>query len=567
VSLSVQQHTCAEPAAGQASPGGRNWIALVGPEEEENLSLRYLAAALEAAMFHAELVPFNAASELADVLAAIVSGTPPRLVAISLAFQWRARDFLALAIALRQRGYHGHITAGGHFGTFACRELLRDFPELDSICCYEAERTLVALTRAIESGADLASVAGLALRDARGEVVLTGAPAPADVGTLPWPDRRGGPAVCLGHRMAPLVGSRGCYANCAFCCIAAWHALARPAARFRLRPVADVADEVAWLHRRRGIDIFIFHDDNFFVPGRQPNLERIHALGDALAARGIGRIATVVKARPTDVTHDVFQALRDRLGCIRVFLGVESAAAQGLRTLRRGVHRAQNDAALRTLAQLELYVCFNMLIFDPDTTLASLAENLAFMEAHADRPWNFGRVELYAGTPLLARLQAEGRCTGDYLGWNYRLASPAVQRVFELATVCFYRRNFASGALANRLQATRFDVEVCRHFHGRAYRPAWLREAQALSRQLGQDSVAALRAIVAHVRAGAPGPRREFVANLSARLRAVEADIGAQAHDLEQRIRATVGQPCQHIRSREIIVAGAARHAPQEVDS
>jgi octaprenyl-diphosphate synthase len=43
--------------------------------------------------------------------------------------------------------------------------------------------------------------------------------------------RRGEPAACFGHRIAPLVGSRGCYANCTFCCIAAWHEQSLPGKR------------------------------------------------------------------------------------------------------------------------------------------------------------------------------------------------------------------------------------------------------------------------------------------------------------------------------------------------
>jgi radical SAM superfamily enzyme YgiQ (UPF0313 family) len=374
------------------------WVALVGPEEEENLSLRYLAAVLTRAGFQAEILQFNRPDELGAVVTALLSvRPPPLLVGLSLAFQWRAKDCLALAVALRERSYQGHITAGGHFGTFACRELLADFPELDSVCRYEAEATLVALARAVAAGESPAGVEGLGFRDARGAVVLTDLPQPQELAALPWPDRRGVPTSCLGHTMVPLVGSRGCYARCVFCCIAAWHALARPARPFRTRPIADVADEMAWLHHERGVDIFVFHDDNFFIPGHRQSLERIEALADALAARGVGRIGTVVKARPTDVSPEIFRAARDRLGCIRVFLGIETDAAQGLRTLQRGVRQEQNHAALGILDDLGIYVCFNMLIFDPDTTLGSLATNLEFMEVHADHPWNFGRVELSAG--------------------------------------------------------------------------------------------------------------------------------------------------------------------------
>ncbi len=108
-------------------------VALIGPEIEENLGLRYLSTALVDAGFEAEILRFDDERDFATVLKAILEPPGFFLVALSLAFQWRAMDFLAIALALRERGFRGHLTAGGHFASFAYRELLRDFPELDTI--------------------------------------------------------------------------------------------------------------------------------------------------------------------------------------------------------------------------------------------------------------------------------------------------------------------------------------------------------------------------------------------------------------------------------------------------
>jgi anaerobic magnesium-protoporphyrin IX monomethyl ester cyclase len=118
------------------------WVALCGPELEENLSLRYLAATLKASGIDAHVLAASQPEDFPAVLARILRAPePPLAVGLSLAFQWRAPEFLALAVALREEGYGGHITAGGHFATFAAAELLRDFPALDSICRQEAEET------------------------------------------------------------------------------------------------------------------------------------------------------------------------------------------------------------------------------------------------------------------------------------------------------------------------------------------------------------------------------------------------------------------------------------------
>jgi radical SAM superfamily enzyme YgiQ (UPF0313 family) len=520
------------------------WIALVGPEIEENLSLRYLASSLAAAGFESEIVPFNQDTDFGPALQAILSRPePPLAVGLSLAFQWRAPDFLALGVALRERGYRGHITAGGHFATFASREILRDIPELDSICRQEAEETMVKLARALSAGEPLDEIPGLALRSPRGDVVLTPHPPLPDLARLPRPDRRGEPAACFGHGIAPLVSSRGCYANCSFCCIAAWQEQSLPGKRYRLREVDAVADEMVDLQRSRGVDIFVFHDDNFFVPGHRKNQERLSALADALEARQIGRFATVVKARPTDVEPEVFRILRHRLHCIRVYIGVETDADQGLETLRRWSAPKQNRTAMRIVRALDLYTCFNMLIFDPDTTIESLETNIAFMRFAAEYPSNFGRVELYAGTPLLERMRAEGRCHGDYLQWDYALASEAVERVFRMTMAAFHARNFGGDALSNRIMGTRFDVEVARHFHPRVFSPAWLAEGKELSAALTNDGCDALQAIVDHVKRGAPpGEDDALVSELTPRLRRTERAIGEATRDLARRIQRAIGR-------------------------
>jgi hypothetical protein len=326
-----------------------------------------------------------------------------------------------------------------------------------------------------------------------------------------------------------------------------------------------VADEMAHLHHERGVDIFIFHDDNFFLPRHDESLARVTALGDALHSRGVRRFATVVKARPNDVTEDVFTAMRDRIGLLRLFLGVESSTTQGCATLNRGVAASQAVRALRMIEGLGLYVCFNMLVFDPDATTDALLENMAFIENNGEHPSNFGRVELYAGTPLLARLQAENRASGDYLGWSYDQGTPEMQRVFELTMEAFHERNFSGRALANRLQSTRFDAEVARKFHPELYQAKWIDTAKGLSRRLASDSARGVRRIVQYVRSGASGaPDDAFVEELSAELRACEQQIETDALQMEQEVVRTVGASCDHAPVKGIPVArvpgAASRH-------
>ena len=300
------------------------------------------------------------------MLAALAeTGAPPALVGLSLSFQRRAKDFLALSIALRQRGYAGHITAGGHFGTFACREILRDFPEVDSICRHEAEETLVSLAKALGSGGELAQIPGLAYQDAQGDIRLSGLPALPDLHKLPPPDRRGAPSECLAIawlRWEPVAVVMPIALS-----------VASPPGTSRRNPAngSGCGPWKTWpmrwrsLYHRRRIEIFIFHDDNFFLPNRTHTLKRIHSLADALDERGVRNFTTIVKARPNDLDPEVMSAMRERLGLIRIYVGIESNSEQGLLTLGRRVSIAQNEAALELVERFGIFACFNTLIFDP----------------------------------------------------------------------------------------------------------------------------------------------------------------------------------------------------------
>lgn len=545
-------------------------IALVGPEIEENLSLRYLASSLAAAGYTAEIVALNRTEDFGWVLQNLLSLNPD-MIGLSLAFQWRAKDFFALAVALRRGGWTGHLTAGGHFGTFACKEILEDFPEIDTICRQEAEETLVRLVRAVESGTAIAGIPGLAFHDAHGgqagdvTVHLTCLPELPDVSTLPCPDRRGEPAACFDHRISPLVGSRGCYANCSFCCIAAWHEQTLPGKRYRVRDPDDIAAEMVSMQKERGVEIFVFHDDNFFLPGHAKNLARFNALADALERRGIGPYATVVKARPTDVDAAVFKVLVDRLHCIRCYVGIETDADAGLKTLQRWAHSKHNHEAIRIVRELGLYVCFNLLMFDPDTTLDDLERNIAFIAEAGDYPHNFGRVELYAGTPLLSRMQRENRVRGDWLQWDYDLASPEVERVFRMAMRTFHARNFGPDALNNRIMGTRFDLEVARKFHPAVFRPAWIDEGRRLTLALATDSADALTAIVQRVRKTHDNTGDDaFADELALSRRAVEVLIRAGATRLARTLRDAIGQgqPLTDIGDRVATALQTQRVAP-----
>ena len=213
-------------------------VALIGPDLEENLSIRYLSAALQEAGHTPRIIAFDTDADFENVRAACERAD---LVALSLCYQIRAREFIDLAKALRADRPERPIIVGGHYASCAAGELLAFHPVFDVIVIHEGERTIVELASldAI-SPETLTDVRGIAFRDTDGMVKHT-APRPivADLDTLPWADRSGPARLVVGVPTAYMMGSRGCVRRCDYCCITTLHRMA-PGPRFRRRTPSRV---------------------------------------------------------------------------------------------------------------------------------------------------------------------------------------------------------------------------------------------------------------------------------------------------------------------------------------
>ncbi len=476
-------------------------VILVGPEFEENLSLRYLAAALREAGHTASLARFDSLEHVDGVVQQVLR-EQPGLVGLSMVFQVRAREFCELAQALRRAGYTGHVTAGGHFITFAYEPILRDVPELDSVVRQEGEETIVELADAVERGAttqELAQIPGMVVRaDLCGLHVAPPRRQVADLDALPFPARDTPPELHLGVPTAYLVSSRGCYADCDYCCIFAWHEAAS-GKRYRLRSVENVVQEMAILYHERGIRFFVFHDDNFFLPTATGNRKRFEAFRAEIRKRKLDGIGLMLKLRPNDFDDDNLQILKD-IGLLRVFVGIENASQNQLKSLGREATIEQIEYCLDMPREFGVYASYNILLFDPYTTLDDVATNLRFMREHSYFPFNWCKVEPYAGTALEKRYMKEGRLRGDYFGYDYEIDDPRARLMYDLLLPAFYYRNFNYYGLANLNIGLGYHCALLKHFYPHLCSPELVAQGRRIVNDINSNTLDLLERTLEFVR-------------------------------------------------------------------
>lgn len=508
-------------------------VALVGAELEENLGLRYMVSALERAGHQVEIVPFNSEYDISHAVEK-VTAFGPQITGLSMVFTNRAREFCRLAQALRDQGYHGHLIAGGHFASFNCERLIKDFAAFDSVALGEGEELICALADHLD---DMSQIPGLCYRQSDGSLAINASKGnPDNLDALSFPKRTTFHDY-FEKRIASILSSRGCWRNCAFCSINAWYKRGG-GKRFRLRSVESIVAEMKELYFRYGVRIFNFQDDNFFLPNPAKALQRFRMLRAGLQREGMDGIAIAIKARPDSITYDSIRVLDD-LGLFRVFLGVENASENGLRNLNRKCTLDQIVNALQILNDFGVHVAYNILMFEPDTVLDDILINLRFIERHMENPFNFCRAEAYAGTGLETKLLAEGRLLGDYFGFDYRLKDPRSEAFHQVANHAFFDRNFSDFGLHYFNMQVDFYFQLLRRFHPQVLTQTLRASVRSFIKRTNLDTYQSLCQIYDFVAAADPNDQvtlRDFAGEMRERVDQTSEELRAQGERVQGRL-------------------------------
>jgi radical SAM superfamily enzyme YgiQ (UPF0313 family) len=408
-------------------------VLLIEDLSQQRLPARALAAVLRHAGLRAQLVNF-ATDQDADAIVALAVYEQPHLIIVSLLFAHRVREHLALIAALREHDVRAHITLTGYLPHFAHAELLAACPSLDSVLRGEAETRVVELARTIIAPYPHPSPLPHRERGTPSPLWGEGRGEGLNLDDTPFPARDDGIASHQGYGFATIESSRGCYHACTFCLPCAFYR--DLGARYRLRSVTNVVDEIEALYRQ-GARLFLFDDEQFLSAGHA-RTERVTALGDELARRRL-QIAFTIKCRADDVDAALFRRLKE-MGLLRVYIGIESGCQQSLDLFGKRVTVQQNADALAALDALDIVADFRALLFHPWSTLEAIQADIAFLQSvmpHISTAFNFREIEIYPGTPLAERLRAEGHDHHDSLPIGYILADSRAELSRRLCRVVF----------------------------------------------------------------------------------------------------------------------------------
>jgi radical SAM superfamily enzyme YgiQ (UPF0313 family) len=433
-------------------------VLLVGFQDQDNLGLRYLLSSVQKAGFTGQIVTYHSDPER---LLEVVRDNPPTIIGFSLIFQYMAPDFARVIHALRDAGVSAHMTIGGHYPSFDYAEVLRRMPGLDSIVRFEGEQTLVELLQKITAGEEWHGITGIAFRRSEEIVANPLRPAMTELDVLPPPYRVDIDYSAHELPTASILGSRGCPWDCSFCSIRPFYE-AQDGPLRRLRKPEAIVEEICSLHRDRQVPVVLFQDDDFLAGGLRAR-EWAGQIADGLVATGVaGQLAFKISCRSDEIREDCLQQIIAG-GLTHVYMGVESGDPRALLNMSKRIKPEQHLQAGRILKRLGLSFDFGFMLLDPYSTFDMVRNNVNFLEDFVGDGWavaSFCRMLPYAGTPIKAKLEAEGRLLGTPFEPDYRFLDPKLDLFYDWMLQTFHERNFTSHGLCHLLKSLLFEARL-----------------------------------------------------------------------------------------------------------
>jgi radical SAM superfamily enzyme YgiQ (UPF0313 family) len=332
------------------------------------LGLAYLAAALEAAGVEVRVLDLVVFPYSRRLLETVLQDFAPRVVgltAVTMTFDHAARvvrDVKSLAPEI--------VTVmGGPHVTFCAAQTMTACPELDIIVLGEGDDTIVELARALENGSDLQAVRGIVVRREQAVRFTATRDFIADIDRLPMPARH---LLPLGRYRAlgmpiSLTTSRGCPFKCIFCV-----GRRMVGAKVRYRDPLKVVDELAYL------STLDFHQINIADDLFTANKAHCLTVCDEIVRRGL-KLRWTSFARVDTVSRDLLARMQ-AAGCQAVSFGVETANADILKTIKKGITLPQVIEAVTLCNETGVLPHVSFILGLPGETQASLHETVAFGE-------------------------------------------------------------------------------------------------------------------------------------------------------------------------------------------
>jgi len=299
------------------------------------------------------------------------------------------------------------VVAGGPHITADHRNLLEKNKEIDICVIGEGEYTMLEIINSLENKMSLEAVQGISYRTAGQVRTSPSRDYIRDLDSLPFADWGSLPmekytdAITVKKNYGGIVASRGCPFSCTFC--GAKTVLGSGA---RVRSAANVLDEIELLYDKYRVRQILFHDSTLNLNNQWVNeiCEGILKMGKPLLWG--------CNLRTENLNIETLKLMK-RSGCIKVFVGVESADNEVLKKMRKGTTIERIESGLRMIERAGLPTDYGFILGMPGETEESMEKSIAFAKRLKGIS-TFSLASPFPGTELYEIARGEGYLVDDW---------------------------------------------------------------------------------------------------------------------------------------------------------
>lgn len=318
------------------------------------LGLGHLAAVLENSGFEVDIIDLNVESSTA--LERVLSRERPGVVGVSCAIG-NARQALAVVGRVKTLFPECFVVVGGPYASTMGEMMLVRHWQIDAAVVGEGEVTLVELSERLQNKQCVSHVNGLIFRDGS-KIRSNSARDPFEVlDSLPFPAREKLPMKLYGENAGVLFTSRGCPYQCAFCSRSIF------GRRWRGHSHEYVLTEIEHLRKHYGVRGLSFLDDNFTF-----DLDRAEKILDGIIENEWNLDLYFWNGiRVDSVTEGLLRKMK-KAGCTAINYGVESADAEVLTRIKKGITLDQVQEAIKLTRETGIKTNVFLMVGNPGDT-------------------------------------------------------------------------------------------------------------------------------------------------------------------------------------------------------
>lgn len=255
------------------------------------------------------------------------------------------------------------VIAGGPHPSALPEKTLSE-PFVDIVVRGEGEKTMSALTSALENGTPLSEIAGISFKN--GGLISHNVPQKPieDIDKLPFPARH--LLRMDDYKVTNLMSSRGCPYGCVYC-------FKTDGSKYRMRSPESFVDEIEELVYKYKKNILNFYDDLFTF-----NHERVLKICDLILKRKL-EIKFRINSRIDTVDIEMLKKLKEA-GCVSISYGVESGDEGILRKIRKNIRIEDVRKAFQMTRDAGISAVSNFMLGFPWETKNSIKNTIKLGE-------------------------------------------------------------------------------------------------------------------------------------------------------------------------------------------